>query len=131
MFSDHVAKTLLFCELNLAIMVNSFSSEKMIFPTFVPPFNWLKRSWALSLLFCFYKLVSSWHFLILYRDIFRSSLMMIFIDFSSIFISLAIPLIDDLKFFFILSLTALIFLTVRALQGLPHLGQSFDVLSSR
>ena len=109
MLSALFARILSFWELNFALIVKIFLSEKIISHALVPFFIQFKRILDLSNLFCFCNAVSCCLFDILKGDILRSSLTMVLTVFSLIFISLAICLILLLEFLLICCLIALIF----------------------
>ena len=57
MSAEDFARTLSFCQLQIALTVNNFSSEKMISLVFIPAFNLLRRIFARASLFSFWKSV--------------------------------------------------------------------------
>ena len=88
------ARTRSFCRLQIALTVNNFSSEKMISSMSVYAFNLLRRIFARSSLFSFWRSVRHRQVCILRDDNFKSVLTVFLIILSLTFISQAIPIMN-------------------------------------
>ena len=109
----------LFCRLNIASTLNTFSSEKMISPVFVPDFILFRRTFARASLLSFWRFVRWWQVCSMMGETFRLALTIFLIVFSLTFISRAIFFIELLRLHRTLARTSLMTFGVREVLGLP------------
>ena len=94
MSAKDFARTRSFCWLQIASTVNNFSSEKMISSVSVHAFNLLRRIFARSSLFSFWRSVRCWQVCFLRDDNFKSVLTVFLIILLLTFISQAISIMN-------------------------------------